>query len=96
MTNDLDAIDPAVMAAIEAMDKDIEDYSTRKHDRSPSNERMAEVAVAAARPIIEAETRKKAFDDVMAINSGMGTWNNGDHLIWRSLAAYVAGGQVNA
>lgn len=69
--------DPAVTAAAEAMDKDIEDYSTRKHDRPPSNERMAEVAVAAARPIIEAE-----HADCICHRVNAESRVNGEHAVW--------------
>lgn len=45
-------IDPAVVAATQAIEADILAFSRREHDHMPTNERVAQVAVEAARPVI--------------------------------------------
>lgn len=62
--------DPAVTAAAEAM---CDDMLTRPWDRTtpcPAHMRAAEAAVAAARPIIEAEVRERIAAETRAMGHG--------------------------
>ena len=83
--------DPAVTAAAEALNGPGSSYLIERGHLSMTD---AEAAVAAARPIIEAEVRERIAADIVATATGPIGHESGLRYIRSDIAARIARGQT--